>query len=111
MPARRDFSTPYQGDDFTHVLTILDANDQPINVAGDTFASQVRRRWSDTTIDATFSVDTSQAAVGQVTFTIAGPVLADFVPGRYRYDVQWVKAGRKLTLLAGEFVVTGEITR
>lgn len=111
MPARRDLTTPYQGDDFTHVVRFLDVNDQPINVTGDLFASQVRRRWSDTTIDATFTVDTSQAAVGQVTFTIGAAVLADFVPGKYRYDVQWTSAGRVLTVVAGEFVVTGEITR
>ncbi len=111
MPARRDLITPYQGDDFTHVVRLLDADGLPINVSGDTFASQVRRRWSDPTVDAQFQVDTSQAAVGQVTFTIPSAVLTDFVPGKYRYDVEWRRGGRVLTVVAGEFVVTGEITR
>jgi hypothetical protein len=34
-----------------------------------------------------------------------------FEPGTYRYDLQQVSGGRKLTLLKGKFVVDGEITR
>jgi len=111
MPARRDLTTPYQGDDFTHVVRFVDANDLPLNVSGYVWSSQVRRRWSDTTVDAQFSVDVSQAATGQVSFTIAGSVMEDFIPGKYRYDVQGVTGGRTITVLAGEFAVTGEITR
>lgn len=111
MPARRDLTTPYQGDAFTHVVRFRDDDGDPVNVTGRTWLSQVRRRWSDTTVDAQFSVDTSQAATGQVSFTIAGSVLEDLIPGKYRYDLQYTLGGVTLTVLAGEFLVTGEISR
>jgi hypothetical protein len=111
MPARRDLLSPYQGDDFTHEVRFVDGTGAPENVTGRTFASQVRRRWSDTTIDATFTVDTSNAATGVVVFTLSAAVMTAFEPGEYRYDLQQTVAGRRLTLLRGIFKVTGEITR
>jgi hypothetical protein len=111
MPARRDLLTPYQGDQFSHEVRFKDSNGGPVNVTGRTFASQVRRRWSDTTIDATFSVDTSNAATGVVVFTLSANVMTGLEPGEYRYDLQQTVAGVPLTLLAGKFRVTGEITR
>lgn len=111
MPARRDLTTPYQGDDFTHAVNFVDDDGDPIDVTGRTWLSQVRRRWSDTTVDAQFTVDVSQAATGQVTFTLPGSVLENMIPGKYRYDLQWTVGGVTFTVLAGEFLVTGEISR
>jgi hypothetical protein len=110
VPARRDLNA-YQGDDFVHELRFVDSDGDPVSAVGRTFVSQVRRRWSDTTIDATFSVDTSNAANGIVTFTLSGAVMTGFEPGEYRYDLQQTASGRRLTLLRGKFVVPGEITR
>ena len=110
QPAPRDLNA-YQGDDFTHEVKFVDSAGAPVSVVGRTFASQVRRRWSDTTIDATFTVDASNAATGVVVFTLSSATMTAFEPGTYRYDLQQVSGGRKLTLLKGKFVVDGEITR
>jgi hypothetical protein len=110
QPAPRDLNA-YQGDDFTHEVRFVNSSGSPVNVTGRTFGSQVRRRWSDTTIDATFAVDTSNAATGVVVFTLSASVMTAFEPGTYRYDLQQVAGGRRLTLLKGKFVVDGEITR
>ena len=89
----------------------MDSNGVPVSVVGRTFSSQVRRRWSDTTVDATFSVNTANAATGIVTFTLAAGTVAALEPGEYRYDIQQVTGGVVFTVLRGKFVVTGEITR
>ncbi len=110
MPARRDLNA-YQGDDFVHEVRFVDSDGDPVSAVGRTFASQVRRRWSDTTVEASFSVDTSNAANGVVVFTLSAATTTGLEPGEYRYDLQQTEAGRRLTLLRGKFVVPGEITR
>ena len=72
---------------------------------------QVRRRWSDTTVDATFTVDTTNIATGVVVFTLAAATTAALEPGEYRYDLQQTCGGVRLTLLRGRFTVDAEITR
>ena len=109
-PALRDVDA-YQGDTFVHELRFVDSNDQPISVVGRTFMSQVRRRWSDDTVDASFTVDTSLAANGIVRFTLPAATVAGLDPCEYRYDIQQNVGGVILTLLRGKFTVTGEITR
>lgn len=110
MPATRDLN-PYQGDDFSHEVRFEDANGAPVNKSGCTFASQVRRRWSDATVDATFTVDTTNIATGVVVFTLSAATMAALEPGTYRYDLQQTCGGRRLTVLRGLFTVDAEITR
>lgn len=110
MAARRDLEV-YQGDTFTHEIRIVDANGDPINVTGRTFESQVRRRTSYDTIEATFSVDTSQAATGVVVFTIDAATCADLETGVHRYDVHQIVGGVVLTLVYGRVNIRGEVTR
>ena len=110
-PALRDVDA-YQGDTFVHELRFVDKDTgQPISVVGRTFSSQVRRRWSDDTVEATFTVDVSQAAAGVVTFTLPAATVAGLDPCEYRYDIQQNVGGVILTLVRGKFTVTGEITR
>lgn len=111
MPARRDLPA-YQGDDFVHELRFVDqVTGAPVNVTGRVFSSQVRKRESYDTIVATFTTDASQAAVGVVKFILPHVVMAQLLPGKYRYDCQQVEAGRVLTLTFGTFEVTAEVTR
>ena len=110
MAARRDLEV-YQGDTFTHEIRIVDASGDPINVAGRTFESQVRRRSSYDTIEATFAVDMSQAATGVVVFTIDAATCADLETGVHRYDVHQIVSGVFLTLVYGRVNIRGEVTR
>jgi hypothetical protein len=110
VAARRDLEI-YQGDTFTHEIRIVDADGDPINVSGKTFESQVRRRSSYDTIEATFSVDMTNAATGVVVFTIDAATCADLETGVHRYDVQQIVGGVVLTLVFGRVDVRGEVTR
>ena len=110
MAARRDLEI-YQGDTFTHEIRIVDADGDPINVSGKTFESQIRRRSSYDTIEATFSVDMTNAATGVVVFTIDAATCADLETGVHRYDVHQIVGGVVLTLVFGRVDVRGEVTR
>jgi len=112
-PALRDVDA-YQRDLFQHELRFVDTQDQPVDVSGAVWLSQVRRRWSDTVVDATFTVDATQAAVGVVKFRLLAATMTGFAPGQYRYDIQWSNywgAGEPLTVVRGRFTVTGDISR
>ena len=110
MAARRDTKI-YQGDTFTHRLEIVDANENPVNVSGSTFASQIRRRASYTTVEATFAVDMTNAATGVVVLTLLPSQTDDLLAGRYHYDVHQITGGNVLTLVYGNVDVIGEVTR
>ncbi len=110
MAARRDLEI-YQGDTFTHEIRIVDADGDPIDVSGKTFESQIRRRSSYDTIEATFSVDMTNAATGVVVFTIDAATCADLETGVHRYDVHQIVGGVVLTLVFGRVDVRGEVTR
>lgn len=110
MAARRDLEA-YQGDTFTHEIRMQDSNGNPLNVAGSTFASQVRRRADYTTVEAVFSVDMTNAATGVVVFTLSSVQTAGLLAGRYRYDVHQTTGSTVLTLTYGNFEVRGEVTR
>jgi len=111
MAARRDL-VAYQGDTFVHQVLFEDANGQPVDVSAFTFASQVRRRATDTTLLASMTVDASQAATGVVTFRLSAAAMAGFEPGVYRYDCDRTDgSGDVLTLTFGRFEVPAEVTR
>ena len=109
MAARRDLEA-YQGDTFTHEIRMQNSGN-PINVSGSTFASQVRKRANYSTIEATFSVDMTNAATGIVVFTLSASQTAGLLAGRYRYDVHQITGSTVLTLTYGNFELRGEVTR
>lgn len=113
-PAIRDVDV-YQRDLFQHELRFVQSDGvTPRDVSAAQWLSQVRRRWSDATVDATFTVDATQANVGVVKFRLLSATVAGFEPGDYRYDIQWSNywaAGEALTVVRGRFTVTGDISR
>jgi hypothetical protein len=112
-PAERDVPV-YLRDHFRHELRFVQLDGTSRDVSAAQWLSQVRRRWSDATVDAVCAVDVSQAAQGVVVFTIPAATVAGLEPGVYRYDVQWSNywgAGEPLTVLRGRFEVTGDISR
>lgn len=110
MPATRNIDI-YRGDDLTHSVTIVDADGDPVDLSGRTYASQLRRYPDTEQIAATFNVDATQANVGLLLLTLAGTVTATLEPGPYRYDLEQTQGGTRTTLLAGEAIVTADVTR
>ena len=110
MPAARNIDI-YRGDDLIHTVTIVDAEGAPVNLTGRTYASQLRRYPDTEQIAATFDVDATQANVGLLILSIDGDVTATLDPGPYRYDLEQTQGGTRTTLLAGEAIVTADVTR
>lgn len=110
MPATRNIDI-YRGDDLVHTINIVDADGNPVDLSGRTYASQLRRYPDTEQIAATFSVDDAQANVGLLILSIDGDVTATLEPGPYRYDLEQTQGGTRTTLLAGEAVVTADVTR
>jgi hypothetical protein len=110
VPARRDIAI-YQGDTYEHELRLEDADGQPINLTGRTYASQIRKRPTYDTVAATFTVDDSDAANGVIRFLLAPADTLALDPGAYRYDIQQDFLGVVTTLLFGQADVTAEVTR
>jgi hypothetical protein len=112
MAARRDIDI-YQGDTYGHVLTVADdaTPPNPTDVSARTFAAQLRRYPLDSTVAAQFAVDMTGASSGVVEFSLPAVTTAALVPGKYSWDVHMVTGSSVLTLVAGECVVTAEVTR
>jgi hypothetical protein len=112
MAARRDIAI-YQGDTYGHVLTVTNDATPPVatNVTGRTFAAQLRRRPQDSTVAAQFAVDMSNAGTGVVQLSLTAVQTGALAGGVYSWDVHMVTGSSVLTLVAGDCVVTAEVTR
>ena len=110
MPATRDISI-YRGDDFNHTVTIQDSAGSAIDVSGRTYTSQLRRYPDSATAAATFTVSMTGAASGTVVFSLTDTVTAGLEPGPYSYDIQQDSSGTLTTLLAGQAIVSADVTR
>ena len=97
------------GDDWSHQITITDGTD-PINLTGRTWLAQLRRRSNSATADAAFTVDTTDAATGVLTLTIARAVTAG-LSGPYVWDLQQTAADVVTTILAGHVTVRADTSR
>lgn len=82
-----------------------------LDLSTDTFQAQVRPHADSTVVKATFTMGTADAADGLLTATIATTAMAALAIGRYYWDLQRTVAGAKRTLLAGAFIVLGDVTR
>ena len=110
MPATRNIEI-YQGDNYAHQLSLKSNANAAINITSRTYSGQIRKRRSSDTISATFSTEITDAANGIVVFTLLPAVTANLKPGTYVYDFQEVNSSVVTTILTGNAVVTGEVTR
>lgn len=110
MPATRNIEI-YQGDNYTHQLSLKSNANAAINITSRTYSGQIRKRRSSDTISATFSTEITDAANGIVVFTLLPAATANLKPGMYVYDFQEVNGPVVTTILTGNAVVTGEVTR
>lgn len=111
LPAKLNYSI-VRGDDFADVVTIKEGGPPavPVDVSARTYTAQVRPSADSTTVTATFSIDMSNAASGEVGYSIADTVTDDMLGG-YVWDFQQVVGGVTRTLMGGSFVVVADVTR
>lgn len=102
----------YQGDTRVWSFTMVDNNDNPINVSGATITMTIKRiRGANVA-----TVWEGSTTGGEITVTGAGSntvnvyLDGDYPAGSLVYDIEFVEGGRIITYLTGQFVVTTEVT-
>jgi len=109
-----------QGETKIIPLHVIDADELDVNITGYTFAAQIRRKPSSTTITATFAYSITVPADGLVQLSITAAQTAAITCGDtdtepaslYYWDVFATSPGAKVTKLAyGEVVMVAQVTR
>lgn len=109
-PARLDYKVT-RGDDFADTVTIKEGDPlAAVDVSARTYTAQVRRKADDAEVVAQMSIDMTDAATGQVTYSIADSVTDD-MDGDYVWDFQQSTAGVVRTLMGGKFKISDDVTR
>ena len=99
------------GDTETVTVTLQDANGNPINITGRTYSAQVREKTSSASPLATFSCSIVNAATGKFACTLSATTTAALSPANAVWDLQENNGGVITTLMAGEAIITRDITR
>ena len=110
MPATRNIEI-YQGDNYAHQLTLKNSANAVIDISSRTYSGQIRKRRTSDTISATFSSEITDGANGVVVFTLLPAATANLRAGTYVYDFQEVNGATVTTILTGNAIITGEVTR
>lgn len=99
------------GDTETVTVTMQDANGSAINITGRTYSAQIREKASSTSALATFSCSIVNAAQGKFACTLSSTVTANLSPANAVWDLQENNGGTITTLMAGEAVISRDVTR
>jgi hypothetical protein len=101
----------YQGDDYAAVVTVYDANGNPLDLTGYTANAQIRRGPADQNPAVAAEMAVLIVLPNQINLSVSHTVTVK-LSGRYQWDLQLVTAaGAVTTMLAGTVEVTPEITR
>lgn len=108
-PAKLNYKI-VRGDDFADVVTIKEGEPAiAVDVSTRTFTAQVRQTPNGEVV-AAMAIDMTNAATGQVGYSLADTITDD-MGGQYVWDFQQSTAGFVRTLMAGAFVVELDVTR
>ena len=100
-----------QGSDFNITVSLTDATDSALNLAGNTFLAQVRKSHASNTVKATFSTS-NDGVGGNLTLNLTDVQTAALESGRYVYDIiQTASDGIKTRLMEGQLIVTPSVSR
>lgn len=103
----------YQGDTREWSFTIVDNNDNPIDVSGATITMTIKRQrganvavvWEGSTTGGEIVV------IGPDNNNVVVSLDGDYPAGSLVYDMEFVEGGRTITYLTGQFTVTTEVTQ
>jgi|TARA_B100000123_G_scaffold128994_1_gene95107 hypothetical protein len=100
-----------QGSDFSITVSLTDATDSALSLAGSSFLAQVRKSHGSNTVKATFSTS-NDGIGGNLTMNLTDVQTAALEAGRYVYDVlQTDASGEKKRLMEGQLIVTPSVSR
>lgn len=110
LPAKLNYKVT-RGDDFADVVTIKEGVPAAaVDVSARTYRAQVRDTANATTIIATMTIDMTNAATGEVGYSIPDTTLDD-MSGNYVWDFEQTSAGVVRTLMGGSFQVVPDVTK
>lgn len=117
-PATRDV-TIYQGDAYSHTLTFVDSNGDPVDLTASygSYAAQVRQVFRNPSQEAgdvlaTFDIDDTNAATGVLVLSLSSSDTED-LPEACVYDLEAMSAvatPEPYTLIRGDITVMPEAT-
>lgn len=100
-----------QGTDYSSVVTVVAANGAPLNLAGYTVKSQMRKSYSSSQA-FNFTAIVLDAATGRIRLSLAASASELIPAGRWLYDVEITSdAGVKRRVVEGIVTVTPQITQ
>jgi hypothetical protein len=100
------------GDTESISIFIEDESGQATDIAGRTYASQIRVSAESTTVLASFNCAiVGSGSTGQVICTIPASTTASLTPGMAVYDLAETNGAVVTTLLAGPVTITQDVTR
>jgi len=110
MPGTRNIEI-YQGDNYSHQVTLKNSANAVINITSRTYAGQIRKKRTSNVITSTFLTEITDGANGVVVFSLLPATTASITVGSYVYDFQETNGAVVTTLLTGAVTVLGEVTR
>ena len=99
------------GDTETVTVTMQDANGSAINITGRTYSAQIREKASSTSALATFTCSIVNGAQGKFACTLSSAITSNLSPANAVWDLQENNGGTITTLMAGEAVISRDVTR
>ena len=100
-----------QGSDFSITVSLTDATDSALSLAGSSFLAQIRKSHGSNTVKATFNTS-NDGVGGNLTMNLTDIQTAALESGRYVYDVlQTDASGDKKRLIEGQLIVTPSVSR
>lgn len=102
-----------QGTTFNNVINLTDdVTNTPINIAGYTATSQLRRSYYSTNASANITCTITNAANGELTLSMTASNTANLKPGRYVFDVKTVDTSNTTSrVLEGVITVTPQVSK
>lgn len=101
-----------QGTTFSTVITLTNDDNSPIDLAGHTFSSQIRKSYYSTNPTANVSVTAEDEANGVVRMSIDAANTANIKPGRYLYDLKMTdESNTVIRVVEGIVTITPQVSR
>ncbi len=99
------------GDTETVTVTLQNESGAAINITGRTYSAQIREKTSSTSALATFTCSISNALTGKFACTLSSATTTNLSPLNAVWDLQENNGGVITTLLAGDVVISRDVTR
>jgi hypothetical protein len=101
-----------QGSDFSFTIDVKNDDSSPMNIAGYSFSSSIRKSYYSVHPTANLSISVSNTALGNVILTMNSATTANIKAGRYLYDVRMVDTSNVVTrVIEGIITVYPQVTK